>query len=267
MINLNKKLFPIQDNFIKKLKSQWLALPQEPQQDMSTFILEGSEWFRSTKRNNISGWESFPCVDAIMGCTHFIEAFILKHGWQGFQILEFEYSYYRMMGKHGVSIDQLEPGKPLIVSIPNWKTGDFPENWDDVVKICEKRNIDIHIDFAWLTTAKDMKINLDHPNIKSFAMSLSKYGQQWNRVGLRWSKQRSMDSVTIFNEFYGDVNTLAFACGLFMLRNIPRDYGWNTYETKYNKLVEENNLIPTKLLPVVKKYNDDQSYGISPYLY
>ena len=266
MINLSRVLAPIEDEYILELKRQWFA-EAHPHVLKESYIDTSSSWFRSTKLNQLDGWDEFPCVDVTMGCTHFIEAFVLKHGWDGFQILDNEYAYYRLMGKHGVNPGSLESGKPLIVSIPNWKTGDFPLEWDRVLQICEQKDIDIHIDFAWLTTARDINIDLAHPNIKSFAMSMSKYAMQWNRIGIRWSRQRTMDSISIFNQYYGDVNTALISCGMFMMENIPRDYGWLTYGEKYNILCNQLNLIPTKLIQVVRKQHEELPYGIATLLY
>jgi hypothetical protein len=266
VIELNHTLHPIEDNHILELKRRWFE-ESHPHVLMDSYVNKATEWFRSTKLNQLDGWDEFPCVDATMGCTHFIEAFVLKHGWEGFQILNHEYAYYGLMGKHGVDPEQLESGKPLIVSLPNWKTGDFPLEWDDMLQICEQRDIDIHIDFAWITTARNINMDLAHPNIKSFAMSMSKYALQWNRVGIRWSRQRTMDSISIFNRYYGDVNTALASCGDFMIENIPRDYGWLTYEEKYNDICSQWNLVPTKLVQVVKKHNEELPYGIASLLY
>lgn len=262
---LSTKLITIEDNFLRGLKNKWLQEKQTLVTN-SEFIPRADDWFRSTKINNIVGWENFPYKDVIMGCTHYIESFFIKYGMGGFQILENEYAYYRLMGKHGVRIGELEPNKPLVVSFPNFKYIDDRPGWEDLFKECEAKNIDIHLDMAWMTTARDVNIDLGHPNIKSFAMSLSKYALQWNRVGLRWSKQRGMDSITIFNHYYGDVNSGVTSCGNFMVENIPRDYGWDTYGDKHHQICAEYGLISTKMIHVVKKPNDAESYGIASYL-
>ena len=169
---ITKKLIPIEDQFLLNLKKTWYSNNQR-QVSNQQFIPLANEWFRSTKLNDIQGWNSFPCVDVIMGCTHYIESFLLKYGWEGMQILPEEYSYYGLMGKYGNEAGKLESGKPLIISLPNWRYADLRPEWDDILKECEDKDIDIHIDFAWITTARDIQIDLAHPNIKSFAMSMS----------------------------------------------------------------------------------------------
>ena len=262
---LSTKLFTIEDNFLRSLKTRWYEGKQRTVTNLE-FIPRADEWFKSSRRNNISGWDNFPFKDVIMGCTHYIESFFIKYGIDGFQILEDEYAYYRLMGKHGVKLGNLEPGKPLVVSFPNFKYIDDRPGWEDLFKECEAKNIDLHLDMAWRTTARDVNIDLGHPNIKSFAMSLSKYSLHWNRVGLRWSKQRGMDSITIFNHYYGDVNSGVTSCGNFMVENIPRDYGWDTYGDKHKKICQDQELISTKMIHVVKRPGDTESYGIAHYL-
>ena len=262
---VTKKLLPLVDHHMSGLKQDWFEKNQQivPYAD---FIPLADEWFKSTKLNDLQGWEKFPYIDVIMGCTHFIESFILQHGWDGMQILPEEYSYYTLVGgKYGTEQGKLEPNIPLIVSLPNWRYADLRPEWSDLLKECESKNIDIHIDFAWLTTARDIQIDLDHPCIKSFAMSMSKYGLEWNRIGLRWSRQRHPDAITMFNHYYGSVNTALTSCGAFMINNIPRDYGWNTYGDLHFQLCRELELNPTKLLHVAhsKEY---QPLGIGKML-
>lgn len=260
--DLSKRTTPIHDRYLYNLKTKWFEEKQKIV-DYEKFIPVADEWFKSTKLNDLRGWNKFPCIDVIMGCTHYIENLIIKHGFDGLQILNEEYSYFGLHGKHGIDVDQLEENKPLYISLPNWKYCDVRPEWDNVLKTAEKKNIDIHIDFAWITTAKDINIDLDHPNIKSFAMSISKYALQWNRIGLRWSKQRTLDSITMYNRFYGDVNSSLTSCGAYMMDNIPRDYGWNTYGKLYAEVCNNLGVEKTKFIHVVKDIATKTPMGIS----
>lgn len=261
-IQLNEKLIPVVDTYMQELKDNWYSKPQITTSN-NDFVPLANEWFKSTRINNLHGWDQFPCADIVLGCTHYIESIVLKYGWDGFQILPEDYAYYGLMGKFGVDVGNLAPNIPLLVSLPNWKYSDLRPEWDAVLKECEQKNIDIHIDMAWIITAKDISIDLSHPKIKSFAMSMSKYNMQWNRIGLRWSKQRTMDSVTIFNHYYGDVNNGIISCGAYMLNNISRDYGWDNYGKQYNQLCEDYNLVKTKLLHVARVPGNDYPNGVA----
>jgi len=251
-MNPTKKLIPIEDQHFKNLKANWFSQSHQTV-DGANFIPVADEWFQSTKINNLAGWSAFPCVDVVLGCTHFIESFILKYGWNGIQILDHEYAYYGLMGKHGTPAGSLKPNIPMIVSLPNWQEANLRKDWPDILKECETKNIDIHIDMAWITAARDIELDFDHPNIKSFAMSLSKLSLEWNRIGLRWSKQRTMDSITIFNHFHGDVNTALTSCGAYMINNIERDYLWNHYGKNHYHVCTNLNLKPTKIIHVAQQ--------------
>jgi hypothetical protein len=244
-----KKLLPLRDQQLVNLRQQWFA----GQQQMTTkeeFLPAAVEWFRSTRINDLQGWDEFPDTDVILGCTHFIESLVLKHGWAGLQVLPQEYAYYGLMGKHGTEPGMLTPGRPLIVSLPNWRWADLRPEWPEVLRECERKNIPIHIDFAWITAARDIEIDLAHPCIQSFAMSLSKYAMEWNRVGVRWSRQRGMDSVTVFNHFERTANMAQTSAGSYIIKNLPRDYGWDCYGSKHFEVCSELAIQPTKIFHV-----------------
>jgi hypothetical protein len=259
--NITEKLCPITDYRMKCLRESWYHGSQT-QKSYKEFTEKASEWFGSSRVNDLQGWTSLPCIDVTMGCTHYIENFILSQGWHGFQILKNEYAYYTLMGKHGVEIDQLETNKPLIITMPHWQFCDLRPEWTDLLKICEQRNIDIHIDMAWIITAKDISIDFSHPCIKSVGMSLSKLNLQWSRVGLRFSRQKTMDSITIFNDYYQDTNTVLTSIGAYWIDNFDRDYLWNTYGQDHQNLCQSLDLIPTKIIHVAQDLQTNKSLGI-----
>lgn len=243
-----KRLFLLNDDYLQKIQYNWFNGSHHVV-TKEQYIAEAVEWYRSSHRNDIQGWNSFPYVDVALGCTHFIESLLLKH--RNLQVLTNDYSYYGLIGMPGtIDPEQLIPNSPLIISLPNWHHADLRPNWPDILKICEKKSIDIHIDMAWIIAAKDISIDLSHPCIKSFAMSLSKYSMQWNRIGLRWTRQRTIDSITMFNHYQGAANASQISCGSYIMQNIDIDYGWNTYENKYYKICTQHNLSPSKIFYV-----------------
>jgi len=206
-----------------------------------------------------------PYVDITMGCTHYIESFIIgQQGIDNFQVLEDEYAYYSFLGKWGTPVGQLEPNKPMIVTLPHYKWGDLHPQWNDILNECEEKNIEVHLDMAWLTLSRGIEIDLMHPAIRSIGVGLSKLDLQWNRVGLRYTKQRQMDSITVFNKFYAShVNENLYSCGAYVANNINRDYWWNTYADKNLQISQETGLSQTKLIHGLK---DDKVYCITDLL-
>ena len=250
---LTPTFHPLNDAYLNHVQERWFeeSHPVVPNQEL---IPQLNEWFQSTRVNDLQGWATLPCIDVTMGNTHYIESFVIRHGWDGFQILTEEYAYYSFNGKWGVEPGNLEPGKPLIITLPHYKWAGVRPQWPDILRECEEKNIDIHIDMAWLTLAKNVNIDFAHPCIQSVGMSISKYSMQWNRIGLRYSKQRTMDSITMFNHYYQpNTNSALSSCGAFAISQIPRDYGWDTYGEHHLDICTELDLTPTDLIHVVKK--------------
>lgn len=260
---LTKKLHPISDDLTKKLKEQWYS-SKHFNPSKKEFINRADDWFKSSKLNDIKGWEAFPCQDIIIGCTNFIESVCLKYAWK-VQILPAEYSYYSLMGVNPTKLGELKKNIPLLVSVPSWKYCDVDPHWEELLKECEQKNIDIHIDGCWFQSARCIEFDFAHPNIKSFAMSMSKgLDLTWNRIGLRWSRQRTMDSITLLNHtnMYNENLT---ACGYFLMNNIDKDYAWNIYGKAHKMLAEKHGLHETNSIHVIRD-KDNNLYGIGKIL-
>lgn len=254
-----EKLFQLTDTHLQQIRHRWYHAPQQ-RVPKSQFEQAAQQWFLSSKINDLRGVDKYPYVDTILGCTHFIDSLLIKHG-RNIQVLPGDYRYYSYMGISPTDPGSLIPGIPLIVSLPNWYYTDIRPDWFQVLQECESKNIDIHIDMAWMPVSRNISLDLDHPCIKSFAMSLSKYSMEWNRIGIRWSRSRTMDSITVFNHYQGDVNESAFSCGYYIIDNLARDYAWETYGDRHHAVCLEYNLQPSKAIHVA--YQDSTPVGIA----
>ena len=258
-----KILHSINDSTSITLKKNWFKNSQKIISH-EEFLDKAQQWFKSTKLNQLEGWNAFPCVDIIMGCTHYIESLCLKYKWN-IQVISKDNAYYSLMGKQPTQIGNLQPNIPLIISLPNWYYGDIHPQWNDILKECEQKNIAIHVDCAWVTVSKDFNFNFDHPNIKSFAMSMSKYNMTWNRIGLRWSRQRTMDSCTLIST-QRKYNQATTSCGAYIMDNMERDYGWNIYRKYNEQICKDFDLQSTNLIYVVKRKQTKDVFSIGPML-
>jgi len=252
---LTKTLFPISDKFLTSLKKDFFSKEQK-NIVREKFISQADEWFRSSKLNYIKGWHKFPKIDIMLGCTHFIEATCLRYGWN-IQHLPNEYAYYSINGKHSTDLDKLRENIPLIISLPSWQYCDIHPQWHEILNICEQKNIEIHIDGAWFQSARKIEFDFDHPNIKSFGMSIGKgLDLQWNRIGLRWSKQTVPDSITIMNKF-NQIHETVIACGSYIMQHVEKDYAWNKYAAANLVLAKEHKLSQTNSIHVLKDKNNN----------
>ena len=62
---LSKTLYPIKDELITKLKDNWFAKEQK-HISHNAFLEKAQHWFKSTKLNQIEGWDAFPNVHIIL---------------------------------------------------------------------------------------------------------------------------------------------------------------------------------------------------------
>ena len=251
---VSDQLFPIQDDYLKSLKENFFTGNQKlvPPE---TFKHIANDWFKSSKLNNLGGWQKFPKIDITLGCTHYIESTCLKYGWN-IQHLPNEYSYYSINGKKPIEVDDLQENVPLIVSVPTWQSCSIRHDWDKVLRIAEQRNIKIHVDGAWFQSARHIEFDFDHPSIQDFGMSIGKgIDVGWNRIGLRWSRQKSVDSITIMNQF-DQIHHTAITCGAFLMDHIEKDYAWNKYSEANKKIADELGLHQTSSCHVLRDDNN-----------
>jgi len=260
---LTKTLFMLTDKHVTEVKDNWFSgmhkeiLPEQ-------FLPNAIKWFQSSKLIDIQGWDKMTHADLMFGCTHFIENFCLKNKWN-IQVLPTEYPYYQAMGITPTEPGQLKPNVPLIISLPNHFYADIVDGWEELLKECEQKNIMIDIDGAYMISAKDICIDLEHPNINSIGMSLTKFGFGWNRIGVRWTKNRTVDSIQIFN-FKNKMSGNVISCGQHIIDNIDRDHGWNTHADVYSDYVAKRDVLSTKVIHIVKDKLTKTNYGIGQYL-
>lgn len=247
---VSETLFPIDDDYLSALKTNFFASKQK-EVSPKTFKNIANEWFQSSKLNSLQGWKAFPQIDIMLGCTHYIESTCLKYGWN-IQHLPNEYSYYKINGKPATEVDDLRENVPLIVSMPTWQTCSIRNDWDKVLQIAEQRNIKIHVDGAWFQSAMNIEFDFDHPAIHSFGMSIGKgINVGWNRIGLRWSRQKSIDSITIMNQF-DQIHHTVINCGAYLMENIEKDYAWNKYSEANKTIANELGLYQTSSCHVLR---------------
>jgi hypothetical protein len=259
----SEKLHPISDQYLQQLKHDFFHKKQKIV-DEKYFLSQAEDWFRGSKLNDITGWGEFSTKNIMLGCTHFIESTCLRYGWN-IQHLPNEYSYYSINGKAPTQVDDLKENMPLIISLPTWQRTTIHEQWEKILKICEQRNIDIHIDGAWFQSARNIQFDFDHPNIQSFGMSIGKgLDLTWNRIGVRWSKKVLPDSITIMNKF-GQIHQTAISCGSFLMENIEKDYAWNKYSVDNLEIANKFNLSQTNSIHTLVDSNN-KLWGIGKML-
>lgn len=256
---------PIHDQKLMDLKSHVQNRVPVIADVYSMFISQSKKYFASSQRNRIIGLEKLEHVDAIVGCTHFIDNLIQKYSMSGLQIFEHDYKYYQRLNPNikYATVGNLDPLKPVLIAAPFPGYLDLHIHWNQILEECLTKNIDIHIDGCWMGAATDIEIDLTHPAIKSVGFSLSKsLGMHWNRVGLRFSKiQDPTDSISIQNKF-GMIPECVMYNALVAMQEMNIDYLWNTYESKHLDICKQLYLRPSKIIYAAHSIDRKKLYGL-----
>jgi hypothetical protein len=221
-----------------------------------------SDYILNSTTNSLVGLDYFTNLEIINGCTQFIDNLYMSGP---VQTLEGDYRYHLRLNPNLVysTLGNLKPNVPLIIALPFPSTGEIHHLMEDIIQECEKKNIDIHIDGAWITCSNRLEFNFDRHPIKSVGISLSKgLGLGWNRVGLRWSKEYdSSDAVSIMNDYHMNNRALVII-GNHFLRNLPKDYLWAEHANRYYKICDDFKLTPTRSIHIAMREN--HPVGVAP---
>ena len=220
---------------------------------INTFV----DWLESHELSCFEGIDKFPVKHVIQGVTHFIDDLYQRCG--ELQIFRNDYKYHWRLNNDIEYVEKLNPNKELLISMPFPYYGDVHPDMYSILDECEKLNIPVHIDSAWVSCIRDINFNYDHPAIKTFAISLSKAGLGGNRIGVRFAREEPLGSITIINNFNMNQQPLMHI-GLKFMNYFGPEYFWKKYETKYNKVCRDFNLKPTKTVHLA--IDNDKPVGV-----
>jgi len=258
---------PMYDSSINKLyESVFYTNPAYNDDIANEFKIEFIHFLNNHSLSKLSGIDMFPHTDICVGCTQFIDDIYQRVGTNDVMIFENDYKYHWRLNNdiEYVTLDTLVPNKELIISMPFPAHGDVHPLMHTILDRCEQLDIPVHLDGAWITCSRDITFNFDHPAIKTFAVSLSKGGMGNDRIGVRFSRTRPCGAITIMNDFNMNCKSLLHT-GLKFMQELGSEYFRKKYETRYYKVCEDFNLIPTKSIHVAKTMQG-KIVGIRPLL-
>lgn len=226
----------------------------------SDFKTTAHNYFNSSILNDLKGLDNFNRIDIINGCTQYIDNLYMQGP---VQTVTGDYRYHSRLNLGYIKdVGSLIPDIPLIIAMPFPRTGNMHDNMQELLDECKKKNIDVHVDGAWVSCCRDIVFDYNHSAIKSVAISLSKgLGLGWNRVGLRYTREFKQDSITIMNDYRMNLRATV-KIGLHFLHNLPVDYLWNKYGESYYKVCKDFDLTPTKSIYLALRNNEP--VGVSP---
>jgi hypothetical protein len=218
------------------------------------FIEQFDNWIHADKLNVLSGFDAFPIKDTCFGVTHFIDNLIMQYN-EEVQILEHDYFYYTRLwpNKKWATVGNLKPNAPLLMALPFPGYGIVHPQMDKLLEEATNKNVDIHLDCAWLPACRNIKFDFSHPAIKSFAISLSKgLALDWNRIAVRYSRTKNeTDAITIANKF-SMINEICLSVGYEYMQKFNMNFLWEKHGSNYSQICKEFKVIPTCVIHSVK---------------
>lgn len=218
--------------------------------EYSKFVDEFERSLQKHKYINLTGLNLFEQKDVIIGCQHFLDQMILTYGLDNIQVLKNGYPYY---DKLKPSLQRIDPegivaGKPLVLEYPFPNAMAEHPRYTEIITKCRELGVDVYLDCAWLPVSWDIDIDLSEPCIKGMAISLSKcFGLHWNRIGVRWMKYKTNDTIAIENQ-YRMVSYPNVMIGRYYLDLFPMDYLISKYKKTYFDLCAKHDLVPGKTI-------------------
>lgn len=243
----------LKDNFLLELKSKILfgELVDRSDNPAKKFTEMMLDYVKRSNCFNLHNIDLFPIKEIIIGCHHYIDGILVANGISNVQVLEHEYKYYEKLNPdwQWAVPGNLVPNLDLIIATPFPGYLDLHPEFLSILDECTQKNINVHLDCAWLSCSNNLEIDLSHPSIKSIGISLSKgYSASWNRIGVRFTKAKDpTDPITIFNNANMCPESVV-RNGICLLEHVPIDYMWNKYGARYYSLIDKHDLEEGKIL-------------------
>ena len=145
--------------------------------------------------------------------------------------------------------DDLAPGDVCVCSYPFALTGDKHENFDWLVDQCNRKNIDLLVDFIYLPNSSNaVDIDLSADCIKEITFSFSKtFPVQCAKIAVRMCKTKPNDPMQISND-ENICNRLSAGLALDIMNQFPIDYNVDKYYAEQTYWCNKLGLKQTKVV-------------------
>lgn len=204
---------------------------------VDTFLDEYENWILDGQ-NQYVGLENFRYKNYSLGTTEAFDKFYMINHNKRFRCFKGEYSYHQVAWKNHpdffsyIEDGVLETNDAVIISYPFSDTGNKHVDYDNILKICQEKNIPVLIDCAYTCISSDMEIDLSYDCITDVVFSLSKiFPIAHARVGMRFSRLDYDDTLFMYNKI-SYTNKVGASIGLSFIRNFRCDYITNKYRPK-----------------------------------
>jgi len=199
--------------------------------DVQKFLHDYAHWFKLG--HTIDGIDKFVHLAPANGTTEVFDKFYMQNTHRRLRLWRGEYFYHQIVARENfynrfawIDDEPITDMDVVVVSLPFANTGGIPENFDQVMQLCEYRNVNVLIDMAYINISKPIKVDLSYDCIKVIATSLSKvFPVETYRIGMRLMKNYLDDTLQAYvDQETPYANTNSIHLGQQLIDQYENDY-------------------------------------------
>lgn len=229
---------PIKDAELDEAVNKALAKGRSLElMDLSKFFDCFNNWIQFG--HSISGLGAFDQYCLTEGSA---QSFLLWHFYnldKRLRLLPGEYNYHKCLSRSDVvnykvlqDVDDLVHGDYMVISVPFSDDGNRPSQLDEILDRCDRMDIPVMIDLAYLPLVDNYEINLKHKCIHQVVATLSKgLDLEYYRIGMRWSKHIKDDPIMMYNQLRC-TNMFGAGLGFEIMKQFPPNYIRKKYRSQ-----------------------------------
>jgi len=256
-INFSKGSLPLENpkvlNFVEKSLKEFSFLKFN-EYNYCDFSNATKHWLTSSLYNSIRGLDEFVFDCYSSGTSPAFTSFIGRHINKRIRYSRNDFALSKIVSNAFsanhcyLEDDKLKEGDALILSMPFSGNGGLIDNYNNILTVCDSKDIPVMIDGAYFGISFGVDYNLTHKCITDFCTSLSKpYGFGQIRVGIRFTKEEIDDELTALTVF-DNYNKLGAWLGHRVIENFNHNWVIDQHRQIYLDICEEYNLNPTNTL-------------------
>ena len=219
----------------------------------------------------LTGLETFSHKYIANGNSDALNMLFMKRDFKRICFLKNEYSYYSHLCK-ALHIEYIEVD-PLDISLLS-NTDLFlislPSSYDgsstgriELINQLQKKEIPVFIDVAYCGLTEPFYLNLISTSNTYLAFTFSKSSSlSFNRIAIMFSSSE-IPGLEIMNKL-GYVNLSGANAAIAIMKSIPVDYFYTTYQDQYYNICQSQNITPTKCILFGHDQNNDK-FCTTPY--
>lgn len=222
-------------NFLNTIKSE--------KGNINQFLTDYKNWIGL----DFTGYSN---VNFSAGTTETFDKFYHRHLGKRLRIFKGEYFYHQIMGRNYFEMEWLEDSEIkendfVVMSCPFADTGNMPKNFYSILESCDKLDVPVLLDLAYINISNLMNINLNYNCIKTITTSLSKvFPIEHYRIGIRFDRDYIDDTLNAYNQ-NNYVNLYSVHIGHSFIKKFSNDWLYKKYQAAQLSICKKLNVKPS----------------------